>query len=285
MPRSPLLAALAALFVAAIPAAAQEVTSPSTRLQRAWMLEVLDLDTAGASRLYGDIVANREPRNFARWVAAARLLELQRLDVVHGDRVDYSEAPPLLRPQLEEADASLEIQPLIERLTSESAEATARALATPEGQLPPLRPLVASAESWYEDQALPSRLDRIRQRRAAWDNDPPPFSSRVFAQRVLRAELAGKREEADAKRSLYFTSWEPPAAADDPLVDLARIRRNVDELLLAREWTGDWRGMHQQLRDTIERIAAEDPKAAVAFVRRLPQYAERLLAPTRTQAR
>lgn len=272
---------LAAMLAGAV--VAQDPTSPTT-LHHAWMREVLDLDTAAAAKLYREVVADRSPLNRARWVAAARLTELQRLDVAGGARVDFTEAPPLLRPRFEEADDTLELSPLIERVAAEPARVL-QETATPEGRLPSLRPIVMAAESWFVDQALPSRLDSIRQRRAAYFANRPPFTARVFAARVLSAELDGRRAEADARRSLYFTSWEPPPPPPDPEAALARIRHHMAEMLLEREWTSRWRRFHERFSDTVDRIAADDPAAAVALVRRLPQYAERLLAPIPEEGR
>lgn len=248
----------------------------ASMLHRAWMLEVLDLDSAAAAKVYAEVAADDRPGHFLRWVAAARLTELQRLDVAGGNRFDPGELPAVLRPRFTEFDNTLEVESLRRRVAGDPEQVLAE-LATDAGQLPPLRPLVSVTEDWVVDQIGPSRLDRIRDFRAAQRRRT--FSERVFAVRVLRAELEGKGEQAQELRSIYFAQWRPPAAAGDDSESLRRFRHHIDILLTEREWTGYWRVRHRRLRDAVEHLAATEPAAAVALVRRLPYYAERLLAP------
>ena len=153
-----------------------------------------------------------------------------------------------------------------------------------EAEFPFIRRIVTDAESWFVEQVGPSRLDRIRRRRRA-RNDRPPFTDRVFAAWILGDELRGLLERADEKRSIYFILWEPPKPIADPEVALARFRHNIEKLLAEREWTGGYRRLHHRLKGTVEQLAVQDPATAMALVRRLPQYGERLLAPIREEER
>jgi len=250
-------------------------STPST-LHRAWMVEILDLDSRRASDLYAEVASDARPGQLLRWVAAARLAELQRLDISPATRVDNSDAPAVLRPRLAEFDTTLDLPSLVQRLSRDPEQVLAE-LATDDGQLPPLRPLVAATEDWLIDQIGPSRLDRIRRRFAAYTRRS--FSDRVFAVRVLAAELQGYLAQADELRSIYFTQWQPPKVASDHELNLTRFRHHIEVLLGEREWTSYMRDRHRRLQALVEQTAATDPAAAVALLRRLPYYAGRLLAP------
>ncbi|MCR9247555.1 MAG: hypothetical protein NXI31_21200 [bacterium] len=252
-------------------------------LHRAWLTEVLDLDPDRAAELYAEVLDDRRPRNLQRWVAAARLVELQRIDAAPRVRIDPADAPALLRQPFQDADATLEIRALLDQLTGDPVEVMAL-LSESQMQIPELRPLVGAAESWFADQALPSRLDRIRQRRTM-ESSRPRFTDRIYAAMVFYAEVDGRGQRAEGLRRLYFASWQPPAAPADTTKALRRIRENLATLLTERESTGQWRRWHELFRDRFEQVAAEDPAGAVALIRRVPQYAERLLAPTATENR
>jgi hypothetical protein len=258
----------------------------SAALQRAWLREVMDLDPAAAAADYARIAADNRPGNLARWVAAARLRELQRIDVAHGQEPDLGDAPNELRVHFEENDSSLDMQALLRRLTGEPGEVLA-ALATEEGRLPPLRPLVPTAEAWVLDQIGPagaSLLDRRRQRRTSY-GPRAPFNDLRNAFSVLRAELDGRPEADAALRAIYFARWQPPRVDGDAEQYLQRFRQNIAALTKGSEWTREWRDLHERLREEVERRAAQDPADAVAFLRRLPYYAERLLTPAQPGGR
>lgn len=262
--------------------ASQDDAAVPSELHRGWLREVLDLDVGAAESLYRDVLTAQRPRNLQRWIAAARLMELQRIELTSGDRIDFTDAPPDLRPLFREADSTLEISQF-DALRGQDTDTVFEVLGKPEAAPPPLRPLVAAAERWYEDQAMPSRLDRIRQRSTRTYR--PPFTRRVFAGRVLRAEAADQRDRANELRSLYFPNWTPPPPAPEPQTDVARIRYNLGHLLQEREWTGIWRRDHRAFERRFEALAVTDPDAAVDLVRRIPLYAERLLRPTPNEKR
>ncbi|MCA8974433.1 MAG: hypothetical protein KDC98_06910, partial [Planctomycetes bacterium] len=249
---------------------AEPTTSRSSPLHRAWLREVLDLDSAAAGAIYADIVADRRPGHFTRWVAAARLSELQRLDIVEGARIDPNDAPTVLRQRFLEADTTLDLPPLVHRLSADPEQVLVE-IASDRGRLPPLRPLVAAAESWVVDQIGPNRLDpfdRSRPRQARF-SQRAPFRDLRHAFRVLQAELAGRRDQAVEVRSIHFTNWQPPTVSVDVAESLKRFRHNAEGLLAERQWTSDWGKLLRQLIAETERLAEADPAAAVGLLRRL----------------
>ncbi len=254
--------------------------TPPALLHRSWLKEVLDLDPIAAARGYSEVAGDTRPGHFARWVAAARLAELHRLDLAQSVPVDTTNVPSELRHHFEEADQTLEVHTLLRRLEGDPAKVLER-LATEEGQLPELRPLVSAAEGWVLTEIGPTRAelyDRSRRRRSAYGSRTP-YYDRLYAASVLRAELDGKRALAADRRAIHFTVWKPPAASADPAEDLRRFRINIRPLVDSREWSGRSSELHGNLRDEVERRAADNPADAIALLRRLPYYAERLLEP------
>lgn len=262
-------------------AAQQPNSAPAspTALHRAWLCEVLDLDTAGAAQRYARIAEDSRPGNHWRWLAIARRSELQRLDVAGGQRVEPGDVPQeQLQAAFSAADTTLDVAALVQRVDG-TPEDVLKALAAPEGALPLLRPIVGAAEDYVLDLLRASRGERDHSRRVRQPfQNRSSFNENVFAPQVLRAELNGTRAQADATRSLYLPRWQPPAVTGSVETNLQRIRFNMQPLLAERE-SFPLRRLHEQLRDRIEELAVKDPGEAVALVRRLPRYCERLLAP------
>ncbi|MBX3461604.1 MAG: hypothetical protein KF830_00395 [Planctomycetes bacterium] len=253
----------------------------ATTLHDAWLREVLDLDPAAAAAGYRQVAADTRPGHLERWVAAARLCELARLQVVPAPASDLADAPPPLRAAFAAAAARLPATELLARVRGEP-RTVLPALATEAGHLPPLRPVVAAAEDWIMRQVGPSLRDRWRQRMATANSrgrsaDVARASERVYAADILRAELQGETAQADALRTLYFADWRPPVVAGDLATGLARVRRNLDAALRDEELPPPQAALLRDLAAAIDQRAAVDPAAAWALVQRLPLYAERLL--------
>lgn len=273
-----LLAALAAA-TAALPA--QHGGEPPT-LHEAWLHEILDLDVAGAVAGYEQVAADDRPGHLERWVAVARVLELRRLGATTAPAPDLAEAPPALRSTFAALATGLPVAELLQRARAEP-KLVLQAMGTDAGRLPPMRTAVPACESWLMGQIGPSLRDRWRQRMAtlgarARGSEAGNASERIYAADILRAELQGRTAQADALRTLYFADWRPPAAAGDPLPHLTRIREQLAAMLAEPALPAPQAVILRELGDAIEQRAATSPAAALAFVLRLPIYAERLLS-------
>ena len=250
-------------------------------LHSAWLAEVMDLDVAGAAAAYRKVAADTGPRHLERWVAAARLAELQRLGAVPAAPIATADAPTALRPAFLALQPIAEIESLVDRARRAPAEGL-QILVPEAGKLSPLRSAVPPAEDWVMSQIGPSLRDRMRQWRQTLANrsrstDTRRVTERLYALDVVRAELQGRPAQAIALRTLYFADWRPPVAAGDPAPHLARIRANLDAWLADPELGSQQQPVLRELKDAIDKQAAADPAAAVNLVMRLPLYAERLL--------
>ncbi len=269
--------ALAAALAAAAPAQqdAAEVT-----LHAAWLCEVMDLDVARAVAGYRRLAAEARPGQLERWVAAARLAELRRIGAAPGATPDLGELPPPLRAAFTAVAQPLPASTLLARIHGEP-KTVLQALTTEAGRLPTLRSVVPASEDWLMRQIGPSLRDRWRQRMETWSSrgrgaESARTTERIYAADVLRAELQGRTPQADALRALYFADWRPPAAVADAATELARIRHNLAAALGDSDMTAAQSALLRELGAALDQRDA-DPAAAVALVRRLPLYAERLL--------
>lgn len=278
--------AVGAAFAAALalplpPQDAGPPPSPGPTLHQAWLREVLDLDLPGAAADYERIAARRGPGNPERWVAAARLLELHRLQAT--DLVPATQdCPPPLRATFQSLAAPLSVDALLARARRSPAEAL-QELVSEGGRLPRLRPAVPAVESWLMDQIGPSLRERMRQRSEALasrsrSTDVRRYTERLYALDIARAELANRPAQANALRALYFRDWKPPEAAGDPQPHLARVRANLEAWLADGDLGAQQATALRDLGAGIQRLADTDAAAALAMVQRLPFFAERLLA-------
>jgi hypothetical protein len=260
----------------AAPAAARPAT-----LHDAWLVEVLDLDVARAASLYARVAADDRPGHLEGLLATARLLELARLQAAPRRPVDVEALPAPLRKDFAAAQAPLDAAALLARVAGDPAAAL-QTLASENGRLPPLRPAVPTAESWLLDQIGPSVRDRVRENAQAMANRSrsegwPRFPDRINSTHVLRMELDGHRDKADLRRALYFADWRAPAAIGEPAAILQRVRANLDAWRSERETSRQHRELLTSLGEALDRVAAEDPAAAIALLQRLPYYGDRLL--------
>jgi hypothetical protein len=243
----------------------------------------MDLDVPRAVAAYQLVAADAQPGHLERWVAAARLEELRRLQVTPLVLPDLAEAPAALRPVFQAAASELPMAELLARVRGEP-KAVLQVLSTDAGRLPALRAVVPGCEDWLMGQIGPSLRDRWRQRMATFAGRArggEAATARIYAADILRAELQGRTAQADALRTLYFADWRPPAAAGDPAPHLARMRARLDTLLAAEGLPASQAAVLRELAEAIDQRAATNPAAALSFVLRLPIYAERLLGTER----
>lgn len=269
-------AAAAALALAGALAAQGANAAPAdvaTRLHEAWLREVLDLDTAGAVADYEAIAADRGGR-IERWIAVARLAELQRLGLPVANPGAAAEAPAAVRAAL----ALVTPLPVADLLRQAQANPADPA------RLPDLRPATLATMAWVRNQSGPSQSERQRQRAATGRPRPPQNRNdaerieRLHASDVVLRELEGKTEQAASLRELYFPEWKPPAVADAAPDALARAKAAIDAWLQEPDLGQQQQSLLGRLRAEIDQRAAADAAAALAWLGRLPVYAERLLA-------
>ena len=92
----PLACALAAVLAAG--AVGAQEPDAAVSLHRAWLAEVMDLDVRRAVEGYRSVALDARPGQMERWVAVARLVELQRLGALGGAPLPvWTDAPAALR--------------------------------------------------------------------------------------------------------------------------------------------------------------------------------------------
>jgi hypothetical protein len=245
----------------------------ATRLHEAWLREVLDLDTAGAVGDYEAIAADRSGR-IERWIAVARLAELQRLGLPVANPGAAAEAPAAVRAALALV-TPLPIAELLRQAQANPADPT---------RVPDLRPATLATLSWVRNQSGPSQSERQRQRAASGRPRPPQNRNdaeridRVHASDVVLRELEGKTEQAAGLRELYFPDWKPPAVADAAPAALARAKVAIDAWLQEADLGQQQQALLGRLRAELDQRTVADPAAALTWLVRLPVYADRLLA-------
>jgi hypothetical protein len=269
--------ALAGILAAAGELAAQGGNAPApdvaTSLHEAWLREVLDLDTAGAIGDYEAIAADRSGR-IERWIAVARLAELQRLGLPVANPGAAAEAPAAVRTALALV-TPLPIAELLRQAQTNPADPT---------RVPDLRPATLATMTWVRNQSGPSQSERQRQRaasgrpRAPQNRNDADRIDRVHASDVVLRELEGKTEQAAGLRELYFPDWKPPAVADAAPAALARAKVAVDAWLQEADLGQQQQALLGRLRAELDQRTVADPAAALAWLVRLPVYADRLLA-------
>lgn len=247
---------------------AQTGASP---LHAAWLREILDLDLPAAAKGYREIADDAQAPMLERQIAAARLEELRRLGARGAD-----------------PGASLELLPAAVRSVAKPLPPTTsnqEPAADPEAGSntasttndPLLRPIVAALMQNLREQMFPSLGERGRPNRERDANaQTTRVVERIRALEIARAELAGKREEADALRLRSFPTWKPQPWPQDSAAAWEQARRN----LVA--WQQD-RQLGASERETLRLLLAtldDDAKAGfdkpLARIARLPLYAERL---------
>ena len=278
------IAAVAMVLTTAAGAASQALEStadlPLAALHRAWISEVLDLDTASAAAQYAKVAREGRSAQPERWVAAARLAELQRMGVATPPAPGLVEAPTPIRSAWAEVRPHLEVDHLVLQLRDAP---TSLIPGTPGDEaLPALRPLVPIAESWLLEQTGPSLRDRRRQRQQSFANlsRSPQVSNylqRIYAATIVNAEVNGRRSQADALRALYFATWRAPVTSENAAEVVAKALTAIDVWLTEDGVSPQQRAVLTSLREHLARKEEADPEGARDLIMRLPRYAERLL--------
>jgi hypothetical protein len=263
----------------------------SMRLHAAWLREALDLDVRGAVADYQAIANDRQSR-LVRWIAVARLGELQRIGVPVGDLGPVAAAPQPIKDALATLNAPLPHP--VEQLLQQAAAGAGAEPPSGAEPAPPfeLRPAVPVALRYVLSEVGPNATERQRQRMlaigaqrsaAARAAETPAGErerdeERDYANLVLRMELEGRTATAASQRTLFFPDWKPMPLAGEPAALLARVRSNLDGWLKEQNLGQRQRTLLTRLREDLQTRAAADTGAALQFVARLPWYGERLLA-------
>lgn len=277
----PLLDVGLALLLGSASAAQAPADQPqdaSTRLHAAWIKEVLDLDVPGAVRDYEAIAADTRPMNLERWIAIARLAELQRAGVPGLKPVALAEAPAPIQAAVAPL-RPLEATKLLLQLTQEPS-LVMQSLLTEEGRIPDLRPITDAAQRWVRGQHGPSFSERQLQRlRTMGGRQRQPDQARNGqAFDVLRVELQGKQDQANALRGVYFADWKTTPLKGEPAKLLARTITNLDAWIAEPNLSAGSRQALKNLREAIELRGTTDTANMLALLSRLPVIGERLLA-------
>ncbi len=248
--------------------AAQTGASP---LHAAWLRETLDLDVPAAVKSYRQIADDARAPMLERQIAAARLEELRRLGVRGADpgvNLDLlpAEVRNAGRPQP---------SPPANQDTDPSRPAGGGNSANTHDPL--LRPIVAALVQHVREQMFPNQGDRGRMSR---DRDSSVQTSRVVerirALEIVRAEIAGKREEAETLRLRSFPNWKPQPWPADATSAWEQARRNLVAWQQDRQLGASERETLRELLTTLDEDAKAGVDKALARIDRLPLYAERL---------
>lgn len=242
---------------------------PPVTLHDAWLREVLDLDTKGAAAAY--TIVGADPTNLERWVATARLAELQRLGISMPAKVPTNDAPLALRDSFSRMVEPLPVAELLQRATDPAQ--LLRTVGTDAGRLPPMRPVTTEAERWCLTQ-VPGVRDRLP--RVPTNTVSRANYNRFTAAEILRAELSGQPTRAQNLRMIYFANWQPPRWSGEAKAGLEQVRVQLEATMHDPEYSVQ-RRLLSELRDAFNERANTDPVAAMALIARLPLYAERLL--------
>ncbi|MBL8755689.1 MAG: hypothetical protein JNK15_20505 [Planctomycetes bacterium] len=254
-------------------------TESSTRLHTAWIREMLDLDTRGAIADYEAIAQDARPANLERWVAVARLLELQRTGVAGSHALPLADAPEVLREAIAKLPPTPESIPLLPLLADPAvawASLSSNAIALPE-----LRPLAEVVLRWHrtqgvgERQRMAQRFSALNQNRARAPQGDAPRTRWANAFSVLRAEQQGQQALATELRRFDFPDWKANVPTGDPTVLLQRVRIQLDAWLGEANLGELQRTQLRTLRDAVELRPA---KEIVEMIGRVPLVGERLLA-------
>ena len=275
-----IVAALAAIGTAQDEKKPRTLREANQAMHSAWLLEVMDGDVPGAVRAYTAIAANDDPNNLQRWVAVARLLELKRLGVAVPEFDLDKVTPAPLRPALAAAKQPLPVpvEELIRRAT-QTPELVRQSVSSESERLPALRPATAAAQEWVRDRLRARIYDgRPRPRTAGTRNLPDRARiERVQAADILQREIEDRQEQADSLRKFYFPEWRPPVVTIEATLAIARVRTGIDAWLVDKDASRTQQNLLRSLREAFDARAATDPAAALAFVLRMPLYADRLL--------
>lgn len=266
-----------AVLMAAGAAAAQ---ANRESLQQAWLHEVLDVDPVTAAASYRQIVESRSAASTDRWVASARLLELESLGLPHGATIVPGDLPPRLQQRIREDAQERDTR---NRLVGQAERAPEQLPAAIRAERrTTLRPFVPESIILALEELRPGDRDlwrrtQLERRRSERTRMTTRTMQEVTAPRVLRIELAGQTQRADALRTLYFADWQPPPLPADRAAALQTVRTNLEQWRHERQLTGPQQEALRDLSVALDAAASRSPDDALRLLQRLPVYAERLL--------
>ena len=248
--------------------AAQTGASP---LHAVWLRETLDLDVPAAVKGYRQIADDTRAPMLERQIAAARLEELRRLGIRDADPGVNLE---LLPAAVRNAGQPQRLAPANQDADPSRAAGGGNSANTND---PLLRPIVAALVQHVREQMFPNQGERDRMNR---DHDSSAQTARVVerirALEIARAELAGKREEADTLRQRSFPDWKPQPWPADSASAWEQARRNLVAWQQDRQLGASERETLRQLLATLDEDAKAGVEKPLARIDRLPLYAERL---------
>jgi hypothetical protein len=282
------------------------------------LAELLDLDTAGAARTYAAVITDNKAQPGRRFVAFARLLELQRIGAVEPVSLGFDqlelpqellEARDRLATARQLAMARRPFEGLVEKATADPQGLATWIEQGERGQFNQRtlvqqiynRALEAADASTAREHHRQLRLqleeatrrnDRVRmlqvqmqlqqlQRMRSADEPEGQRQQRVRALSLLRHELAGEKSTADWLRAQQFRGDQRPAmpsGTPEEVLDL--VRHNLAQLSSSKDLLRDEGEALQKLQGLLESEAAtKGAPAALLELNRLPVYRTLLLRP------
>jgi hypothetical protein len=274
-----------ALALLAASAAAQQPAEPAPQtaepsVESLWLTELLDLDSASAARGYEKLAHDPQQPVVTRWLAAARLVELQRLGVGTDARPPaMNEAPVALQKLFAEVEPIVDVAKIAANVTAGAQRPPGELIAELRDHgnaIPSLRPLTPEVMQWQPERDL--RRPRQGMRRNS-------FLEPLHAAQILHLEMTGDSARASARRALYFDQWKPPVWKGE-LEELSRlVLTRVNEMKRARERGPQELRDFDRLSELLREASAKGPTHVQDLLARLPLYADRLVANPEAQPR
>ena len=240
--------------------------SVSTAVHEAWLQEVMDLDIDRAIKTYSKVIEQSPSDAPERWIAVSRLAELHRAGIQATPVRDLTAAPEQVRRAMQSL-GELPIPELLQQAASE-----------PGARLPALHSATQQIHRWLRTQAGTDLELRRELRRQAirFRRSDSARAERWYAYDILRVELRSQPAQAQALRTLYFADWQPPSLTGEPASNLKQARERLQAWIQDQKTSSQHRSLLRTLDRALEQRSS-NPSDALAFLQRMPRYAERLL--------